>query len=263
MENLPMKKGSNFGREYMVKSSDPPALIHRSVKSIRNYGADETMALEKTLREICKVLGIKRDQSQEDIVRLILFLKNNYADLSKEGIRQAVDYALTGKIDAQLEHYQSLDIKYLSQILNAYRDHIRKSELELRKKDKQRQTEEEYFKQKNKTVMERQEECEAHFKALDHYVNDNNELPIGWDWIGAYYYMEANGLVTTDVEEKRMFADYVRNIMENEKKDSVANDGILAGREIEKAMNDKVSFANRCRIEMVKSYFRQKINKKL
>lgn len=263
MENLPMSRNSNSIGKLTGSINNLPASIQRRALKIRDYNSHDDLNLEKTLREICKILGIKREQSQEDFMRVILFLKNNYSDLSREGIRQAVDYALTGKIDAQLEHYQSLDIKYLSQILNAYRDHIRKSELELRKKDNQRQTEEEYFKQKNKTVMERQEECEAHFKALEHYVNDNNELPIGWDWIGAYYYMEANGLVTTDVEEKRMFADYVRNIMENEKKDSISNDGILAGREIEKAMNDKVSFANRCRIEMVKSYFRQKINKKL
>jgi hypothetical protein len=256
-----MKKGSNFGREYMVKSSDPPALIHRSVKSIRNYGADETMALEKTLREICKVLGIKRDQSQEDIVRLILFLKNNYADLSKEGIRQAVDYALTGKIDAQLEHYQSLDIKYLSQILNAYRDHIRKSELELRKMEKQRQTEAEHQAQLNKTPEQRREDCRTAYEGLAKYVEVNKSLPIGWSWIDCYWYMEANGLVTKDPEEKKMFADYVRNMIEQEKKDAIATGGLLSGKNIEKLLNNKFDFAHRCRIEMVKSFFKQKINK--
>lgn len=254
-------KRSELNGQGSWEKNNLPAQIHRTSLKIRDIQADGMLNLEKSLREICKIVGLRREQSQEDITRVLLFIKNNYSDLSIQGIRQAVDYALTGKIEAQLEHYQSLDIKYISQILNAYREHIRKSELELRKLEKQKETEEEYLKQKNKTVMERQEECEAHFKALEHYVNDNNELPIGWDWIGAYWYMESNGLVTTDPEEKRMFADYVRVMIENEKKDAIAIGGLMAGRDIEKVLNNKLDFAHRCRIEMVKSYFKQKLNK--
>ena len=73
--------------------------------------------------------------------------------------------------------------------------------------------------------------------------------------------MEANGLVTNDPEEKKMFADYVRNMIEQEKKDAIATGGLLSGKNIEKLLNNKFDFAHRCRIEMVKSFFKQKINK--
>jgi len=219
--------------------------------------------IAKMLKEVFYIIGLKQMPKPEEFKYLISFVLSDLKRFTLLDIPEAFKRIASGEIKGDLEHYNSFSPAYLGKVMKFYEEWKRKEILELKKKEDQRIKEEEYFKQKNKTVMERQEECEAHFKALEHYVNDNNELPIGWDWIGAYFYMEANGLVTTDVEEKKMFADYVMNIMENEKKDSVANDGILAGREIEKAMNDKVSFANRCRIEMVKSYFRQKINKKL
>jgi len=254
-------KRSELNGQGSWEKNNLPAQIHRTSLKIRDIQADGMLNLEKSLREICKIVGLRREQSQEDITRVLLFIKNNYSDLSIQGIRQAVDYALTGKIEAQLEHYQSLDIKYISQILNAYREHIRKSELELRKLEKQKETEDQIKKDMNKTPEERKEECRIAYEGLVKYVEINNSLPIGWDWIGAYWYMEANGLVTTDVEEKRMFADYVRNMIENEKKDAIATGGLMAGRDIEKVLNNKLDFAHRCRIEMVKSYFKQKLNK--
>jgi len=256
-----MSRNSNSIGKLTGSINNLPASIHRRALKIRDYNSHDDLNLEKTLREICKILGIKREQSQEDFMRVILFLKNNYSDLSREGIRQAVDYALTGKIEAQLEHYQSLDIKYLSQILNAYRDHIRKSELELRKMEKQRQTEAEHQAQLNKTPEQRREECRTAYEGLSKYVEVNKSLPIGWSWIDCYWYMEANGLVTKDPEEKKMFADYVRNMIEQEKKDAIATGGLLSGKNIEKILNNKFDFAHRCRIEMVKSFFKQKINK--
>jgi len=219
----------------------------------------EPIEVVKVLKDVFYLIGLKNFPNEHEMQYLISFVLSDLKRFTLLDVSEAFKRIASGEINGELEHYNNFSPVYLGKTMRIYEAWKCKEVLEQKKKKEQLEKEKEILKEKNKTPMEIMEECKANYEALTHYVNDNKEMPLIWDWLGVYWYMDDKGLVTKDAQEKRMFADYVRNLIENEKKDAIANYGLMAGREIDKSLNDKVSFANRCRIEMVKSHFKQKL----
>ena len=78
-----------------------------------------------TIAIIVADLGLKTIPDQLAQKRMIHYLLNYYQDLSFEEIIKAFELALVGKFAVNIEHYDSFDIKYLTKILNAYREYKR------------------------------------------------------------------------------------------------------------------------------------------
>jgi len=66
-------------------------------------------------------IGVKTMPDKYAQKRIIYYLLSYYRDFSIQEIRLAFELALVGKVQVDVEHYQSFDIRYLSRILNAFR----------------------------------------------------------------------------------------------------------------------------------------------
>jgi len=75
----------------------------------------------KAIALVLADIGLKTIPDQLAQKRMIHYLLTYYQDLSFEEIVKAFELALVGRFDVNIEHYDSFDIKYLTQILNAYR----------------------------------------------------------------------------------------------------------------------------------------------
>ena len=77
----------------------------------------------KAIALVVADLGLKTMPDQLAQQRMIHYLLNYYQDFSFEDIVKAFELALVGKFQVNIEHYDSFDIKYLTKILNAYREY--------------------------------------------------------------------------------------------------------------------------------------------
>jgi hypothetical protein len=244
-------------KQIQLKNTSGLTLVFNS-QTIRESLPEE---IAKMLKEVFYIIGLKQMPKPEEFKYLISFVLSDLKRFTLLDIPEAFKRIASGEIKGDLEHYNSFSPTYLGKVMKFYEEWKRKEILELKKKEEQNQKIAEHQAQLNKSPEQRREDCRTAYEGLAKYVEVNKSLPIGWSWIDCYWYMEANGLVTKDPEEKKMFADYVRNMIEQEKKDAIATGGLLSGKNIEKLLNNKFDFAHRCRIEMVKSFFKQKINK--
>lgn len=75
-----------------------------------------------TIAIIVADLGLRTIPDKLAQKRMIHYLLNYYQDLSFEEIIKAFELALVGKFEVNIEHYDSFDIKYLTKVLNGYRE---------------------------------------------------------------------------------------------------------------------------------------------
>ena len=91
----------------------------------------------KNIAIVITDLGVKTMPDKYAQKRIIYYLLSYYKDFSIEEIRLAFELAIVGKLEVEIEHYQSFDIKYLSKILNAYRKYRNEKNIRIRAKQKQ------------------------------------------------------------------------------------------------------------------------------
>jgi hypothetical protein len=84
---------------------------------------------------------------------------------------------------------------------------------------------------------------------------------MGWNWLHVYKHMEDNNLIDMDVEDKKMFAAVVEEMIREEANELRLSEGSFKSRSYLQILEQKniKTFANRCRVEYVKNYFSNKI----
>jgi hypothetical protein len=100
------------------------ALLQSSLVKLTKAVEMETIRIEigKIISTILKDIGIQNYPDQYAQKRIIYYLLRYYKDFSLTEIRQAFELALTGQVKVNAEHYQSFDMRYVSRILNAFRE---------------------------------------------------------------------------------------------------------------------------------------------
>ena len=130
----------------------------------------------KAIALVIADLGLKTMPDPLAQKRMIHYLLSYYKDFSFEDIVKAFEVALIGKLQVNIEHYDSFDIKYLTRILNAYREYRNQT----RKAKKPRK-----LKPHQPSEEEKRSSRIAFFKELaktyDIYQKTGNlNLPIPW-----------------------------------------------------------------------------------
>ncbi len=117
-QNLVLAKADlNLNINQMLKIADKESIRQEIGKSIAIVITD---------------LGVKTMPDKYAQKRIVYYLLSYYKDFSIEEIRLAFELAIVGKLEIEIEHYQSFDIKYLSKILNAYRKYRNEKKLRIR-----------------------------------------------------------------------------------------------------------------------------------
>jgi len=65
-------------------------------------------------------LGVRETPANQLRARLSDFARRRYGFLTFSDLKRAFELALVGELEAETEHYNSFDLKYLARILNAY-----------------------------------------------------------------------------------------------------------------------------------------------
>jgi hypothetical protein len=81
----------------------------------------------KAIALVVADLGLKTMPDALAQKRMIHYLLSYYKDFSFGDIVKAFELALVGKLQVNIEHYDSFDIKYLTRILNTYRKYRREN----------------------------------------------------------------------------------------------------------------------------------------
>lgn len=94
-----------------------------TLKSGRIIDLHPEAALEtigRTLDIIVKALGIRNMPDGDLSAKIIRFIKLHYGVLFPGEIEYAFDLALAEKLEVNLEHFNSFDLKYITGVMNAY-----------------------------------------------------------------------------------------------------------------------------------------------
>lgn len=100
-----------------------------SIESIRQE-------LGKSIAIIITDLGVRIKPDFYAQKRIIYYLLTYYQDLSIRDIQLAFELAIVGKINVDIEHYNSFDIRYLARTLNAFRKYRTEQQQKLKSHEK-------------------------------------------------------------------------------------------------------------------------------
>jgi hypothetical protein len=222
-------------------------------KKIAFATAEEVKA---ELKKIFLFLNIKTqpDELQKDMI--VSFVLNDLKRFSLTELLLAYRLCASGQVKAEIEHFQNFNSIYIGKIMVKYeewkRQKVKEIKLEANKQDS--------LLLNAKNEIDPAQRNKESYENLCKYVEENNEIPMGWNWLHVYKHMEDNNLIDMDVEDKKMFAVVVEEMIREEANELRLSEGSFKSRSYLQILEQKniKTFANRCRVEYVKNYFSNK-----
>lgn len=133
-------------------------------------------ALRNVLGKIILLCGVKEAPSREMVVMMLEFLRKHYSRITFAEILIAAELNLAGAIadtdGKRVEHYQQIDIPFITSLLNAYQNRRRQA-----------------FAPQARVVEDVDRTRMSHKEAYDGYmkfVKENNAPPTAWNWTGVF-----------------------------------------------------------------------------
>lgn len=228
---------------------------------------DKFIQLGQMLYEWSRAIGVKEPILKEDMDKIVAMIKLEFSDFTAVEVNLAFRKGVAGKLKLNFEHYQEFNIWYVSKILQAYRE-FRKEAMAARHKAQQNANRLISMETVPKTREEKNLEL---YQGLDQIAAREKRLPIGWNWISVYDYMEEHGLISLTREEKEIWRDNVIEMIKEEIEEVRSLGNIKEARKIEKILKTETVYQgqkeftiyteelrHKCRVEYVKHYFRNK-----
>jgi len=95
--------------------------LHFEHKKIKNFNEEDYKNLYKYLVKLCQISGVQKPEN-EALKSVIVFLKETYSDFSKNEIETAFNMAFSYQLEiSDLNNYGTLNVIWISKILNAYK----------------------------------------------------------------------------------------------------------------------------------------------
>lgn len=82
----------------------------------------EKTALKSTLAYIFQLIGLTKYPENEEFIIIDDYIRTTYPNFTINELRTAFKLAVQGKLDCNIEHYEKFSPKYISQIMNAYKN---------------------------------------------------------------------------------------------------------------------------------------------
>lgn len=218
--------------------------------------SEATEAEVKNMLKMCfATIGISvlPDEFSKQI--LIESVFSDFKRFSLADIPEAFKMIVRNELTGNFEHFQNFSPMYLGKVMAAYDEFKGKQLVKMRQERKlieQRQEPED-----NRSQEEKDQES---YEVLLKVLKDTKQEPIGWNWLNVYRHMDRSGLIDMDNEEKRLFADIVRERIKNEALTARSNGADqFKYRDMLRVLEDdkKRSFQNRCREEYVRNFCKE------
>jgi len=82
----------------------------------------EKTTLKSTLAYIFQLIGLTKYPENEEFFIIDDYIRTSYPNFTINELRTAFKLAVQGKLDCNIEHYEKFSPKYISQIMNAYKN---------------------------------------------------------------------------------------------------------------------------------------------
>lgn len=194
------------------------------------------------------VLGQPLEQMQQTM--LLRFIASQFRDMSANDIRKAIEMYAGGKLKADADKKVKMSAEYLGSVLYAYRLYKRESEHKMRCST-------------TKAEKTPQIDSKSVYENLIKFVTEKKTLP-EWGnslYASAFEYAESKGIIALTGDEKFEFAEKCDKKLNNQKKKYAAINNSIASlmiSECDRILENKKSFANYCRAEMMKEFLKLK-----
>ena len=130
--------------------------------------------LHKLLVKCCLLTGVKPLPLDEEIRLFVEYIAEHFYKFSLLEVDNAFNLATAGKLDVEPNHYQSFNVIYISNILNAYSEYKGKYILEYRKLLEESQKVEPTEEEKTQLMIE------SMLEAFDNYKEERYYNQFGW-----------------------------------------------------------------------------------
>lgn len=112
----------------LLPTNDRRTIELMNQKRIYEFNAEDFKNLHILFLKWAKFLGIKQAPEEEDIVMLILFVKEHFNNFTMEMIKEAFNLAIARRLpNIDPEHYQNFSPVYVGGILKAYYDYTERA----------------------------------------------------------------------------------------------------------------------------------------
>jgi hypothetical protein len=230
---------------------------------IRMIDPDEVdQKIKDAIAMIGVMTGIKEPPQEMEANVLIMIIKSNYAYLTIEEMVNAFVLNMTGELTefikdpkstGRIEHFHSMNASFATSVLNLYQ--LRKSAAFKSMTSKRLLIESEESKESESAKPEEL------FNGLMKFVEENEEVPKFWDWERTFFYMEENGLITIDNEEKKKMKAEVLSELKLRQLSEFASAGSIAERAEAQKITEEKNIQFECRKRIVLLYLQNHIIK--
>ena len=149
--------------------------------------------LHKLLIKWCVLTGVKPMPLDEEMRMFVEYVAEHFYRFSLLEIDNAFNLATAGKLNVDPNHYQSFNVIYISNILNAYVEFRGKYILDYRKKLEESQKVEPTEEEKTQLMIE------GILEAFDRYKEEPYFNPFGWV---SYDFLTRLGVINLSNEQK-------------------------------------------------------------
>ena len=88
----------------------------------------EDLQIAEGIANICRLTGFSGAFTAEGVKTVVDFLKINFGSMTTGELQQAFNCAICGEFDAQVDHYNQMSAKYISQVLRAYKSFLSRNQ---------------------------------------------------------------------------------------------------------------------------------------
>lgn len=201
------------------------------------------------MKTCAKLAGITQDLSKDDYLVVGLMLKEEFGHLKSSYLKEAFIKYAAGKLGS-FEHYNSFTTKFVSQVINSYKEYRAKQNTQKRIEPGMQ------IEERKETPREAAERA---WNFLDECYRDNEEVMFA-NWSGAYKWGEHIGEIKLSKEEKIRVMQQVKANVDKQKKQSRARGEKFS--QLINLLSTETGLKIECRKIILKEYFEKKYHGK-
>jgi len=196
----------------------------------------------QTIAKCLVITGIKSELDDATIAILWNYIKTTFNHSTFQEIEKAVYFNTSGKFDTRIEHYQSFNLEFLSQVMEQW--------LIFKTKTRQRiQT------LLPKPEPEKITTDQESYNGLVEYCKKNKEFPDFWAWSKVYQHMEECLMIEMTIEQKKeLFASEVKRLKSKLELDILDTKDAIERQERMDGIPEAAKLE--CRKKMIKKYLK-------
>lgn len=202
---------------------------------------------EKTNDEIIQsllycieLIGFNPDNITSESLQFIAnYIRDNFRFIDFNEIKEGFEHGVKGSLDINLQHYQSFNALYVSNVVQSYRR----------------------FKAKNNAAPKKlielpspKEDPAIHFNFIKLYLKKTKETPMIANWNEAYKYAEESKIIEIPIAKKHLIRLEVIDELKREKQQLKAKR--LNFKDIDETLNSESLMRYECRKKALIDYFK-------